>query len=1597
MSTNPLVKTSCFTVVLALFSLLLQAQPVANFSASPISGCAPLVVNFTDLSTGNPTQWRWDLGNGTISFLKNPSVTYFNPGQYTVKLVVQNASGKDSLIKSQYITIFAQPTVAFSASATSGCFPLPVQFTDASVAGSGTITQREWDFGDGNFSTQSNPSHTYTSSGNFNVSLRITNSNGCVKTITKLQYIQILNGVRAAFSNTLPNSCTPPVNINFQNLSLGTGTINYSWDFGDGSTSSASNPSHIYNTPGTYSVRLISTNSTGCADTLLKVNAITIGSVDANFSVPATACVNTPINISNTSVPAPVSAIWNFGDGTVSNLLNPTKSYTNPGTYSIKLVSNFGACIDSITKTITVVPKLTSAFTASPVSSCQAPLAVTFSNSTTGASSSHWNFGDGTTSTESNPTHTYTTSGVYTVTLVSTNASGCSDTLVRSQFINISQPQITINNLPKKGCAPLPVTFSATVSGNDPVTSYLWTFGDGTTSTDVNPTHIFAPGVYDIKLTITTAGGCTSSTTVVEGVKAGIKPVANFIADPRQVCAMVPINFTDSSTGNIDQWFWEFGDGGASTAQSPTYVYTDTGEFDVQLIVVSNGCADTIKFFKYIDIDPPIAIFSSTFDCNSGGKRVFRDESIGADTWHWDFGDGTTTTEQHPVHIYTNLGNYTVTLTVTNFTTGCSYTTTQDVLIFIASADFKALDTVICKNSEAVFNSIANSPYIATYAWDFGDGTTATGDSVTHVYPNAGLYDITLITTDINGCIDTLIKEKYIRVDGPTAGFGLVNPGNCSMSAVNFTDSSTTDGTHPITTWTWNYGDGIIETLTGGPFQHVYSAPGIYTLSLTVTDSQGCSDSLTKTNELIISQPVAKFSASDTVACPRVGIAFSNLSTGTGLTYSWNLGDGFISTLNNFTHAYANDGLYTVSLKVVDQYGCTDTMIKTNYIRITTPLANFNMSDSAGTCPPLVINFINTSTNYTSLLWDFGDGSTSQSANPSHFYSTPGSFIASLTVFGPTGCTSIKTKTIFVRGPEGTFTYGPLNGCDSVKVTFTASTRNRHSFVWDFNDGNTLATTDSIVSHTYRIHGSYVPKMILIDQGGCVVPITGPDTIHVRGATASVSFSAEPVCNSGFVQFNNNTETNDGIASYEWNFGDGTTSTEAEPLHYYSAPGLYHPKLTVKTLSGCLNAMVSTIPVKVVAAPQALISKTENGCTPVTVSFKGSLGIADTSALTWKWFFGNGQTSSLQNPLPVKYTTAGNYAVTLMVSNSSGCTDTISTNIEAFIVPVVFAGGDTIVCKGGSFNLNATGAQTYVWAATPGLSCYDCNNPVASPDSLKTYFVIGTNAQGCSGKDSISIDVKFPFSMLDSGADTVCLGTGVRLRVSGAHAYQWSPSTGLSSSTSANPMANPRNTIIYRVIGTDNMKCFTDTAYIPLKVFPIPTVEAGADKTINVGQVIDLIPELSADVTKVTWSPTGNIFRNNYPAITVKPRETTTYRVDVSNSGGCVARDNITIHVICNGANVFIPNTFTPNGDGANDVFYPRGTGLFTIKSARIFNRWGEIVYERSNFQANDVSAAWDGTYKGIKLNPDIYVYVIDVLCDNNTTLPFKGNIALLK
>ena len=154
---------------------------------------------------------------------------------------------------------------------------------------------------------------------------------------------------------------------------------------------------------------------------------------------------------------------------------------------------------------------------------------------------------------------------------------------------------------------------------------------------------------------------------------------------------------------------------------------------------------------------------------------------------------------------------------------------------------------------------------------------------------------------------------------------------------------------------------------------------------------------------------------------------------------------------------------------------------------------------------------------------------------------------------------------------------------------------------------------------------------------------------------------------------------------------------------------------------------------------------------------------------------------------------------------------------------------------------------------------------------------------------------------------------------------------------------------------------------------------------------------ISADVEFIDWQPIGNLFRNNYTDITVKPNQNTEYTVEVKNKWGCAAKDRVTVFVICDGTNFFIPNTFSPNGDGVNEVFFPRGSGIFKIKNFKIFNRWGEMMFEKNSFDANNPAFGWDGNFKGIQLNPDVFVYMIDIICNNKSVLTYRGNIALVR
>lgn len=1583
------------------------AQLTADFTSSPNAGCAPLVVKFADSSSGNPTSWRWDLGNGTSSVLQNPSVAYFEPGTYTVKLVIKNAFGVDSLTKVKFITVYTAPVINLKASDLTGCFPLTTRFTDLSFPGSGNITKWEWDFGDGNLSSDQNPQHTYTSAGDFNVSLRAINNFGCVSSKTITSLIHITTGVKADFSNSTSKTCNAPAAINFSNKSTGTGTLNYHWDFGDGSTSLSANPSHTYDVSGSFTVSLIVTNATGCTDTLVKPHLINVGNTMADFSLPSAICVGNPVIFKNTSNPVPASATWNFGDGTFSDSTEPVKAFYKPGDYTVKMISNNGACKDSISKTISVLSKPKVAFSAQQTVSCAAPFNVSFINLSSPAARKfnnedaevyYWDFGDGTHSNNKVPSHVYSKEGIYTVKLFVTSAAGCTDSIIKKDFIKIKAPVVAIKNLPQRGCAPLSHKFTSVVNSLVPVTNFHWDFGDGSSSDSSEPTHVYTtPGKYSITLTYTTEGGCIDSVKVFNGIIIGSKPATSFSADPLNTCAFTPINFNDQTSGNPDQWIWFFGDGSSSTSQNPSHRYNDTGFFNITLIALNDGCPDTLTSKGKIHINPPVSRFIYTKTCSIPSKVIFTDKSLGADYWHWDLGDGNTSNDKSPVHEYPNPGTYIVSLTVTNQSTGCSETKADTVKIIHEVADFQVNNPESCRNTPVSFSAINNIPgNISSYSWNFGDGISASGSKVSHQYTKANAYDIRLIIKDIYGCSDTLSKPLAVQINGPTARFQSTVSGTCLNNTVEFSDSSYSDGQHPIQQYTWNWGDGKTENLTGSPFNHAYSAAKKYSVSLVVTDSKGCTDTLKKPDMIIVSKPVAAFS-SDTLSCTSKPINFVNSSSGPGLIYTWDFGDGSTSSAKNPVHLYATEGTYEVSLSLKDQYGCSSSVSKANYVTIGDPKADFTVSDTIGTCPPLVANFTNNSENYSKWSWDFGDGTTSAERTPSHFYSSAGTFDAVLTVTGPGGCISQKSQHIKIDGPSGSFTYNNIMGCNPLKTDFVAHTKKNISFVWDFNDGNTISTTDSNVTHSYLTRGNYLPKMILQDAKGCQVAIRGSDSITIFGVTASYSHNGALICDSGSVAFTNTSISNDVIGNYYWNFGDGTSSHDSKPSHSYTRPGTYPTSLVVTTQKGCIDSIKNPISVQVNRSPRISIKSSEGACVPATITFAGILSNPDTSSVSWKWDFANGNVSADKNPASQIYPSAGNFTVKAIGTSSNGCSFTATKLIEIYPLPVLKVDADSIVCYGAPQTLRATGAQSYSWSPAKYLSCENCATPVSRPDSNVSYRVKGTNAKGCVSSNSVSLRIKYPFKLLYSKADTVCAGSSVQLKTSGAEKYSWYPASGLNNANISSPLASPQNSTRYQVIASDSKGCFRDTAYIPVKVYPIPVVKAGNAQTISVGREIQITPEISSDVTDVSWFPSTGIMDRKYPSITVKPIQSLEYTIRAKNAGGCTAEDKVAVYVLCDNANIFVPNTFSPNGDGTNDIFYPRGSGIFKILSIKVFSRWGEVVFEKSNFSANDQSAGWNGSFKGKQLPSDVFVYIMQVLCDNNSTLTFKGNIALIR
>ncbi|MBI4649392.1 MAG: PKD domain-containing protein, partial [Bacteroidia bacterium] len=827
--------------VFMLISNLTPAQLTADFSANVTIGCSPVLVQFTDLSTG-ATSWQWYFGNGNSSSNQHPQATYGNPGAYDVTLIISDGTTSDTIIKYDYITVLANPVPGFvSLSGTTGCTPFEVQFQDQS-SGDTTITAWLWDFGDGAISNEQNPVHSFLTAGDFTVSLQVTDAKGCDSAFAIQNYIHVTETPVANFSMPEIITCSPPVPVTFTNLSSGTGSLNYLWYFGDDDSSTLFSPVHIYSGYGEFTVSLIVSTDNNCSDTSIQSGNITISNVTASFTTTSQIyCPGQTIQFTNTSTGAS-DYLWNFGDSDTSTATNPTHQYGTPGTYIVTLVATIegDTCTDTYTKTITI-EQITANFSASPRYGCDLPFSAQFTNlSTSNAVSWEWNFGNGTTSTLQNPMGLFTYSDSlanydrdhFNVTLKVTSAQGCSNTIVKYGYIYINLPKNRYQALPPQGCAPLNVNFidnSIYNSAIDSITGWYWDFGDGNTSNSPVASNTYTlTGIYSVSHTITTALGCDS--TVNFTIRAGSKPDAGFLFSDSITCLSDPVSFNDTSFDSdlVNEWFWYFSDGSASGAPNPVISFNDTGFISLVYYVGYNGCYDTLIADSLIYVKGPYSNITFNYSCAAPLTYTFFGDFIDAQRWYWYFGDGTADSTQNDtvIHAFSASGDYQPVLKAFNDTNGCSYSDSISFNVRNVQADFTMDNNTGCPFHTVNFDgSISQDERTNFYVWTWGDGQmdTLTQPFASHTYIFPNTYHPKLLVYDINGCPDNITKTVKIYL--PQANFQADATIGCMPLTVNFTDLTVSDTT--IVNWDWTFGDGGSSSLVANP-THIYTQRGSY-------------------------------------------------------------------------------------------------------------------------------------------------------------------------------------------------------------------------------------------------------------------------------------------------------------------------------------------------------------------------------------------------------------------------------------------------------------------------------------------------------------------------------------------------------------------------------------------------------------------------------------------------------------------------------------------------------------------------------------------------------------------------------------------------
>lgn len=1517
--------------------------------------CAPdsvAFVNTTQEWFNSSTQYLWKLPDGSTTTVKNPAKMYLTKiGIYQAKLFVTDSCGTDSVVQSFRVDTIPRVKAGHIGPLTDLCVPHTISFIDLSTP---FKTSRSWNFGDpaasGNTSTDSLPSFTYTKGGKYTVVLTV--ANGCG---TRRDTLKITTGERVKPSFTKINDFCAPDSVAFINTSKEwfTTSTGYEWTLPDGSKSNLKNPGKMYiNKIGLYKVKLKAWDSCGMdsVEQSFKVDSIPFVKAGCSGSL-VDLCSPHTVNFIDLTKAFKTSRSWNFGDpGSGGNNSStdslPSHLYSNGGNYTVVLTISNTCGTRSDTIRLRIRQKVKASF--QNITGGCSPYTATFNNTSTewfnSTTTYQWIFPGGGTSTSKNPSPITYTAGTYTVKLVGIDSCG-TDTFTRTFTVN-PRPKISASVLSTAVCRKNPVLLQHKTDKTN--NSINWNHGDG------KPSSVFAGDTlrnhnwtfdsaktYLQTLIASDIIGCKD--TISFNITINELPTPAFSQDKTSGCGPLSVKFTNNSLHNGGGTFsqlkfnWNYGNS-KSTATDSSITYraslTKDTTYLVKIVVLNSfGCRDSATSQVIVRADPTSRFtLSETSGCTpllvSTNNASFPNGSgtINDLSFDWAFSGSRVAVKKDTTATFpgskTKDSFFSIRLIVTSVY-GCKDTSSRVIQVFPKPLSaFSVSANQGCRPLQINFTN-NSKPYdtgsiaIMSFNWSFGNSLSSALQSPSTVYNDIlnkdTTYNIRLISTSEHGCKDTSFNTVLLH-PSPVVKFSQDKTSGCSVLPVQFTNQSI-NGFR----WLWNFGNSNTDTAKQprALFRGVALKDTTYRVKLTSTSVHGCIGDSAFVNITVLAKPVAAFSVAKDTVCLKTAIQFLNESKGE-MNHRWNFGNGNTSSLDNPVQTFSKssnpfkDTGYNVSLVATAINSCTDTARR----RITVlpfPIPRFSVNSLSG-CSPVTVAFTSNSSNVSRYLWNFGDGATSTSANVTHQYVNNGAQDSTFKVLLTTyfnDCQDTVSKFIQVkRIPKALYTWDPLALCDT-NVQFRHSSINTASVKYFFGDGSSSVL--QAPRHGYKTSPTrdtiYQTIFIAYNSNGCTDTVR-KNILIPRKLDVGMKDTSYLFCPPATVKFKNLTR---GGNSYFWDFGDGLGSTGFEPSHLYTKSGTYKYKLTAYGNNGCRDSMQSVGNIVVRERPQADFT-----FNPAKLKRPGNITASftdksiSTNPLSWSWDFGDPAgtppLSSARNPTHT-YSDSGWFTIRLAVSNGP-CADTVSKML--YVEPETpIADFDQDILQGCSpLTVTFTNKSQYA-------------------DRWVWYFSDGTS--GIHNKNVVTHTFY--------NSDTF----SVTLVASGAGGSDTKVKKALIV-VLPNPLAN--------------FELSAREVYLPYDT--IRTINNSRDDSFRTWYKYDAGFSLLEQVNQAKNTNFGFGAIGNY-----------TIRLIVANQYGCLDTADRSLTVKPEGR-IIIPNAFTPNDKGGNEIFKAEGYSVANYKLT-IYSRWGQQLFE-----TDDINKGWDGTYNGKPCPEGVYVYMID-------------------